>query len=165
MAGNAQFFYALEPHWVFRDKFFKIYVRDPDLCGVLLGRQVYDEDSALRQMVAPAQVFAPLMQSWANRILKKVRAREIDYDALDLSRDDFLLRDKSNFRLYRHDIISVSANTRKRFWTGRSEISGTIKLQLRTGTRQFIVTRGQDLAGIVKWLGFYEIASDLERPL
>lgn len=165
MAGHAQFFYALEPHGVSRDKFFKIYIRDADLCGVLLGRQVYDEDSVLRQLIAPAQIFGPLMQIWAKRILKKVRAREVFYDGLELSGDDFLAHDKANFRLYRQDILSLFADTKKRLWTGRSEISGTLKLKLRSGeTREFIVTRGQDLGAIVTRLGFPEIASALEPP-
>src|SRR6059058_1716710 len=98
-------FLALEPPWLGRDRFYKIYVMHDELRGALIGRQVYDEDSALRQMIAPAQIFAPVMQLWADRIIRRVRLKEKDYDDLIFSSDIFLREDGLNFLIRRRDIV------------------------------------------------------------
>jgi hypothetical protein len=157
-------FFALEPRWLGRDRFYKIHVTDADLRGVLIGRQVYDEDSARRQMIAPAQIFAPLMKLWADRILKRVRQREMDYDAMVLSSGDFLKRDRLNFLICRRDILDVQVNRKKRLWTGCSKIAGTLRLRMHDHSqREWIIVRDQDIDAIAASLGFPVINQAVQR--
>jgi len=129
-------FFALEPRWLGCDRFYRIYITDRDLQGALIGRQVYDEDSAHRQMIAPAQIFAPLMKLWADRIIKRIRLRERDYDGAVLSSDIFLRQDPLNFLIARGDILDIQVDRKKRLWTGSSKTAGTLRLLLRDHSRR-----------------------------
>ena len=148
-------FFALKPRLLGRDRFYKIYFTDQDLRGALIGRQVYDEDSAHRQMVTPAQIFAHLMKLWADRIIKRVRLREADYDSMVLSSDVFLSKDRLNFLIGRREISDVKFERKKRLWTGYSKIAGTLRLQLHDHCeREWIITDEQDIDAIATSLGF-----------
>ena len=151
---NPHAFYALEPRWLTRDFFYKIYVTERDLRGVLLGRQVYDENSAFRQMIGPAQIFAPLMRRWADRILENICRREEYYDGIVLVSDAFLEHDPRNFQIFKADILSLRANSKKRLWTGFSKIGGTLWLQTSDRSREWIIVGDQDLNSIATCLGY-----------
>jgi hypothetical protein len=147
-------FYALEPRWFRLDLFYKVYVTPDDLRGACIGRQVYHADSALRQLIAPAAIFAPLMRLWAARILRNVQRRELEYDAIALSPDVLLGRDRSNFVIPRADITQIEVDRKRRFWTGNSPISGTLRLRLRNGKqREWILTPSQDIDAIAGEIG------------
>ena len=157
-------FFALQPRWLGRDRFYKIYVTDQDLRGALIGRQVYDGDSARRQVIAPAQIFAPLMKVWADRILRRVHVREADYDSMVLSSDIFLRRDRLNFLIGRREISDVKSDRKKRLWTGYSKIAGTLRLQLRDHSeREWIITGDQDIDAIATSLGFPRANQTVQR--
>jgi hypothetical protein len=157
-------FFALQPRWLGRDQFYKIYVTAQDLRGALIGRQVYDEDSAYRQMIAAAQIFAPLMKVWANRILRRVRLREADYDSIVLSSDVFLRHNRLNFLIGRGEILDVKSDTKKRLWTGYSQIAGTLRLQLHDHSeREWIITGNQDIDAITNSLGFPRVNQAVHR--
>ncbi len=146
-------FYALQPRWLGSDRYFKIYVTEQELRGGLIGGQFYDEDAAYR-MVQSAQIFAPLVQRWADRSLRQLRQRELEYDQMDLASAEFLQRDRRNFRLAKADIVEVRADRKKRVWTGHSDIAGTLRLRLRDGSkREWIIVGEQNLEGIVSQLG------------
>jgi hypothetical protein len=100
-------FFGLEPRWFGLDRFYKVYITDRDLRGALIGRQVFDLDSAQRQMIAPALIFAPLMKLWADQIIQRVRERERGYDGTVPSSDRFLREDRLNFLLGKGDIVEV----------------------------------------------------------
>jgi hypothetical protein len=146
-------FFALEPRWLGRDRFYKIYLTDHDLRGALIGRQVYDKRSAHCQLIAPAQIFAPLMMLWADRILKKVHQREQSYDGMVLSSHDFTKENRLNFLIYRHDILGVCIDRKKRMWTSYSN-AGTLRLETRDHSeREWIIVGDQDIDAIAASLG------------
>jgi hypothetical protein len=157
-------FFALQPSWLRRDRFYKIYVTEQNLRGALIGRQVYDEDSARRQLIAPAQIFAPLMKLWADRILRTVRQRESDYDSTVLSSDIFLRNDPLNFLITRREISEVRFDAKKRAWTGYSKIAGTLRLRLHDNSKRvWIITGEQDIDAITTSLGFPGANETVER--
>jgi len=146
-------FFALEPRWLTRDCFYKIYVAAGDIRGALIARQVYDEESARRQMIAPAQIFAPLMKLWADRILKNVRLREMEYDATVLSSDIFLRQDRRNFQIPKAEILSTEVEKKKRLWTGGSPIAGMLTLRMRDQSkRKWIIVGNLDIDAIASSL-------------
>jgi hypothetical protein len=147
-------FYALEPHAFASDRYFKIYVTDRDLRGVLLGGQIYDEDAAFRISLS-APVLAPLIKLWTDRSLRNVRRRELEYDGMDLSTDGFLAQGRRNFRIAKAEIADASLDRKKRRWGGRGEIAGTLRLRLQDRTaREWIIVGDQDVDAIAASLGF-----------
>ena len=156
-------FFALEPRWLGRDRFYKIYVTDQDIRGALIGRQVYDEESAHRQMIAPAQIFAPLMKLWADRIVRAVRLRETEYDSMVPFSDIFLRQDRLNFQIAKADILHAEVDRKKRLWTGRSKNAGTLRLRMGDHSeREWIIVGGQDIDSIARCLG-HPCANSVQR--
>jgi hypothetical protein len=146
-------FYALAPRWLGSDRYYKIYVTDQDLRGVWLGGEVYDEDAAERFKLA-AQMFSPLMKLWTDRQLRQVRQRELEYDRLDLSSDDFLAKDRRNFLIAKADIEEASLDRKKWSRAGYHAAAGNVRLRLRDRTtRQWIIVGDQPLEPIAAALG------------
>lgn len=144
-------FYALQPKWFSGDHFYKVYIRQHDLCFALLSRQVYDEDSAERQLVRPARIIAPLMRIWAKRLIRRREENESLYDEMDLSADEFLARNRRNYRISKADIAKAEIDTKRRLWTAGTEISGTLWLTMRDMRRkQFILVGQQDTTDILR---------------
>jgi hypothetical protein len=140
-------FYALQPSWFTLDKFYKVYVHRQGLYAALLARQVFDEDSAFMQLVAPAQFLAPLAQLWADRLLANRREQEQRYNEMDPTSQEFLRGSRHNFWIPFKDIVRVELERRKAsLWMGGRAVSGVLWLVLRDlKTRRFILVHKQDV--------------------
>ncbi len=148
----AKAFYGLQPRMWTLDRFFKVYVRESELWGALLGKQIYDEASGT-QLVAAATVLAPLARLWVNRLIRRRHDREARYDQLDLWPVEFLDRDKDNFILNKRDIVSADADRKRRLWTGGIPVSGTLRLATSDmRTKELILVGDQDVDLILSWV-------------
>jgi hypothetical protein len=63
--------YALRPRWLGTDRFYKIFVTRSMLCGARVAGQFHNEESAATQLVAPAELFGPVMSWLAGRIVAR----------------------------------------------------------------------------------------------
>ncbi len=149
------FFYGLKPCWLSSDKFYKIYVDEKNIYGAILAKQVYDEDSAMAQLIAPSQIFAPLARMWAKRLIEKRFEKEDMYDQLDKGSPDFLWENKHNFHLPKREIIECRVHSKeKTTWTGFTPISGTLYFQTMDMKKwKFILVGEQGLSQIKKYFG------------
>ena len=144
-------FYALVPSWAGADRFYKIYVTKGEVYGVLLAKQIYDEESATDQLIRPAQIFGFLARMWADRILRKRQEREKNYDAITPGTPEFMNASKHNFRISKNEIIDVQIEEKqKTFWTLDCHISGIMRIRLIDSKEmKFILVGKQDIEAIL----------------
>ncbi|HJT36230.1 MAG TPA: hypothetical protein VJ783_29685 [Pirellulales bacterium] len=103
-------FYALQPKWIERDRFYKVYVTREAVLGAWLAGQLWSWSASLKQLL----MFAPLAY-WPLRWRDK---REATYDRLIGNPKEFLARDRRNFSLPRELIRDAQPTNRVRSWTG-----------------------------------------------
>lgn len=103
-------FYALQPKWIERDRFYKVYVTREAVFGAWLAGQLWSWSASFKQLL----MFAPLAY-WPLRWRDK---REAAYDRLIGDPKEFLARDRRNFSLPRQLIRDAQPTNRVRSWTG-----------------------------------------------
>ncbi len=102
-------FHALQPFYVERDRFFKVYACSDGLYGAWVAGQVFSWRAAAAQLL----VFTPLAY-WA---LAARRRRESIYDGLKDEPQRLLARDGRNFFLPRSSIADFQPTDRRKSWT------------------------------------------------
>lgn len=103
-------FYALQPKWIERDRFYKVYVTREALLGAWLAGQLWSWSASFKQLL----ILSPLAY-WPLRMRDK---REAVYDRLAGDPSEFLARDRRNFSLPYSLIREARPTKRARTWTG-----------------------------------------------
>lgn len=102
-------FYALQPFYVERDRFYKVYAYSDGLYGAWVAGQVFSWRAATVQLL----VFAPLAY-WPLAARKR---REAIYDGLADDPQRLLASDGRNFFLPRSSITALQPTDRRKSWT------------------------------------------------
>ena len=154
MSSNPSFFYALETRWMGPDRFFKIFAQPGLLCGARVAGQFYDRDSAYRQLVAPAQVFAPLMARLADRLVQTREQEERTIDGLPPESVEFLRRNAPNFQLPVNAVRQVTFEKKRSWWTARNHGRMDLLLHSRRRIRFLLVEQpSEQVSAILQSLG------------
>jgi hypothetical protein len=138
------YFYALQPRWCSSDRFYKVFVAGDKglICGARIAGQFYDKQSAHVQLVLPAQIFAPLMALWANRLVRKREVTEAQYESIDPTGPQFMTEHRHNFQISTMDITGTHFITRRSYWTTGN--SGRMEIHLRSGEILPFILVGND---------------------
>ena len=102
-------FHALQPKWIERDRFYKVYVTEDCIYGAWVAGQIWSWHAAVFQLF----IFAPAA-FWALRSRKK---REALYDQLISAPNALLAHDQRNFAWPRSSIRRIGPTQRYRWWT------------------------------------------------
>jgi len=108
-------FYALQPKWIERDRFYKLYVTEDCMYGAWVAGQLWSWRAAFAQLF----MFAPAAY-WA---LRSRRKREALYDQLIWAPTALLAQDRRNFAWPRSRVRQMQPTQRARSW--RAAYGGT----------------------------------------
>ena len=158
---NYPHFYVLQPRWSGADRFYKIFVTKDLLCGAKLAGQFYDKGSAYRQLVYPAQIFAPLMAIWANRLVKMREETERTYENIGPTTSLFMSQDKHNFQIALMQIENIVFITRRTLWS--PDNFGKMEVYLRGEKKMTFLLIGNDAEQVETLLKPFSVQTQIKR--
>ncbi len=144
MSFRADHFIALKTSWFAFDNLFKVFVRSNLLCGARIAGQFFDRDAAYRQLVAPAQIFAPLMAKVAERLVRKRKSEERRYEEVDVESAEFLRMHSANFHISRDAVDEVTFDGRRSWWTAKNCGRMTLRVCRQKPMRFVLVSEAPD---------------------
>ncbi|RIJ63718.1 MULTISPECIES: hypothetical protein [unclassified Rummeliibacillus] len=119
-----EFFYATRIHYLRRNRFYKIYVKEEELWLGQIGRQFYGEKDYYGNSIILGILYWLLRKIW---VVPRGKKKEAKLDNIT-SRDQFL-KQRGNVIIRFEDIIKVKINELESMLTSQSN-NGTLTLTL-----------------------------------